>query len=617
MQDMFEAVLNMSITGAVVILVVAFVRLMLKGAPKKYSYLLWSVVAFRLCCPFSFRSFISIFNMNPIQNPSDIVTDNSTMNYIGTPTVYNPPVSEEIASEIVGGGNNATDVLVANSFFDKFIDFLPYLWLIGVSALLMYGVIGYVKLKKQLSTAIRFDKSIYQSEKIATPFILGIIKPKIYIPYGIDEGYLDYVIEHEKYHLKRKDNAIKVFAFILLSIHWFNPFCWLAFYLMNNDMEMSCDEWVLAHNDGIKKEYSTALLSFATNKRLPSPSPLCFGEGSAKSRIKNILKYHKPELFVSIIVIILCIVVALVCVSNPGYSVTNKIDDIKYVSAYQSDGDRIEKIETADNNSVGDRYINSNYLTNDYFFYTSYDKYSDFGDGCKVMKYDLHTAKVEPITKGFYCGGAYNMLVLNNMLYFTAYAETGATDDEGVLPGGYCLFEYNIANDEMKRIYATPNTSGYDIYPFVCNGRLYYTASTANQGFNNPRYKLYSYNNGTSRLIKDFSYEYPDFDVNGVEGDGKNAIIYGSSSNEAYSTSDISDGNGVITLKINDPNYTFPNEFEYRRFGEWEITETQEQSTENEAEDDDCGYEYSVKYHISNGTDVYNLADAAYMYYYF
>lgn len=612
MRDIFETMLNMSITGAVVIIVVAFVRFILKDAPKKYSYLLWSVVAFRLCCPFSFRSFISIFNINPIQNASEVVTDSSTMNYIGTPTIFNQSVSQEMASDIVGGADETTATLVASSPFDKFIDFIPYLWLIGFCALLLYGVISYVKLKKQLSTATRFEKNIYQSEKIATPFILGIIKPKIFIPYGIDENCFDYVISHEKYHLKRNDNVIKAFAFVLLALHWFNPLCWLAFYLMNEDMEMSCDEWVLAHNEGIKKEYSSALLSFATNKKFPSPSPLCFGESSAKSRIKNILKYHKPELLISVLAIILCVVVVLVCVSNPGESFSNSINDIEYVSAYQSGGDKIGKIETVENNSIGDNFNSSTYLTNDYFFYTSYDRYSDFGDGCKVMKYDLHTAKVEPITKSFYCGGAYNMLVLNNMLYFTAYAETGATDDEGILPGGFCLFEYNIANDEMKRIYATPNTLDY-VQPFVCNNKLYYIASTATQERNNVHYNLYSYDNGTSRLIN----EHSEYNLIDVEIDGVNATIYGESSNGIYTVTEISDNNAVISLKMNDPNYSSPTKYDYRSFGEWKITETQEQSTEDETESDDCGYEYSVKFHISNGTDTYNLADAAYMYYYF
>lgn len=315
MQALFSSVLNMSITASVVMLVVVFARFLLKGLPKKYSYALWSIAAFRLCCPFSFKSVVSIFNINPIQNPSEVVTNSGSMNYIDAPFyIVNPqPDGATMNGYVIGGA----DAPVTTIFEHNFTDVLPYIWFVGVIVLLIYGIVNYFIIRNKLTTATKKEKNIYQSENITSPFILGIIKPKIYVPYSIDDEYYSYIIAHEKHHLKRCDNVIKFVAFILLCVHWFNPLCWVAFYLMNKDMEMSCDEWVLAHNEGIKKAYSNALLSFAFGKNFPKPSPLCFGEGSAKSRIKNILKYKKPAVIISVIAIILCVAIAVVCVANP------------------------------------------------------------------------------------------------------------------------------------------------------------------------------------------------------------------------------------------------------------------------------------------------------------
>lgn len=315
MQTVFDIVLNMSITASIVIMVVVLARFLLKGLPKKYSYALWSIVAFRLCCPFSFKSVISIFNINPIQKPSDVVTNSGLMNYFDAPLyIVNPqPDGVTVNGYIFGGADTPIATIVEHNF----TDYLPYIWLFGLIALLIYGFVNFFVIRNKLSTATKKEGNIYQSENITSPFILGIFKPRIYVPYSINDEYYNYVIAHENHHLKRCDNVIKLIAFVLLCIYWFNPLCWIAFYLMNKDIEMSCDEWVLAHNDGIKKTYSNALLSFAVGKNFPKPSPLCFGEGSAKSRIKNILKYKKPATIASVIAFILCVAIAVVCIANP------------------------------------------------------------------------------------------------------------------------------------------------------------------------------------------------------------------------------------------------------------------------------------------------------------
>lgn len=337
MSAVSNTIFNMSITGSVVILVVILIRFVLQKVPKKYSYILWSVAGFRLCCPFSFESVVSLFNINPIQNHTDFVSDSGTMNYIDV-QVYTQTPQTNIGT-IIEADAPAT-VIVQNHF----TDFIPYIWILGLIFLVAIGIINFVKIRKQLLTATKKCDNIYQSESISSPFILGIIKPKIYIPYSIDEEYFDYVIAHERYHLKRRDNIIKLFAFLLLCVHWFNPFCWLAFYLVNKDMEMSCDEWVLRHNDGIKKAYSNALLSFATEKNILTPTPLCFVEGSAKSRIKNVLKYKKPAVIVSIIAIILCIAVTVVCIANPTHNVGDALPPGYYMdNCYQRIEEKVVK----------------------------------------------------------------------------------------------------------------------------------------------------------------------------------------------------------------------------------------------------------------------------------
>lgn len=415
----FDILLNMSITGSVVILVVILMRFLLARAPKKYSYILWSIVGFRLFCPFSFKSIISIFNFNPIQNPSDVVTNSGRMNYLDAPVYLNTSSS---GVSTIGGADAPVNITVAPTLTNSFTfdDFIICIWLVGVCVFLACGIAGYIKTRKQVRFATKMQDNIFQSENIETPFILGIIKPKIYIPYNTDEDYLEYVIAHEKHHLKRGDNIIKLVAYLLLCVYWFNPLCWVAFYLMNKDMEMSCDEYVLAHYENIKKQYSTALLSFSTDKKIISPSMLCFGEGSIKGRIKNVLKFKKPTVAVSVIAIILCIAVGIVCVANPkdnndelaqeneniGLTINNEpmnnkkiypVGDPIYLDLKSSiDPSAVETLEITDNKI---NVLSSNNPT----FYGVVTR-SETMSGAEFFKYwnDYGLAEVNPFDTGIY-----------------------------------------------------------------------------------------------------------------------------------------------------------------------------------------------------------------------
>ena len=325
MNNLFYTVLNMSITSSIIIALVIIIRLLFKNLPKKYSYILWSVVGFRLCVPYSFKSIISLFNIGSVINNNPIKTDNNRLSYVD---------KTSIIPQSIGASSTAsnTDTITLSAV-------LPYIWLGIVIIILAVSIIKYLKCKNTLKGSERISDNIYYSDKISTPFIFGIIMPKIYIPKGTDSTYLEYIIAHEKYHLKRKDYIIKAFAYLLLCIHFFNPLCYVAFKLMHRDMEMSCDEKVIESFKSIKKEYSTALLNFATDNYKASPSPLCFIENDAKSRIKNILKFKKPKKAVSIIAIILCLTVLSACVSNPVdvKKQTDKISINTNISSTQSD----------------------------------------------------------------------------------------------------------------------------------------------------------------------------------------------------------------------------------------------------------------------------------------
>ena len=339
MTNFFYTVLNMSITSAIVIILVIIARMLIKRLPKKYSYLLWSVVAFRLCVPFSFKSLLSPFN---IAKSEVLNTQSGKLTYVdeGNISALNTIISSS------GNLNNSAKALTLT-------DILPYIWISVTVVILAISTARYFNLKQKLKSGKNFKENIYFSHQANTPFILGIIKPKIYIPSNTDKQYIDYIIAHEKYHLKRKDHIIKAFAFLLLAIHWFNPFCFIAFKLMNDDMEMSCDEKVIESHKNIKKIYSSALLSFAAKNNFPSSTPLCFIESKAKTRIKNVLKFKKPKKIIGIAAVMLCLIILSACASNP-IDVKKQTDKISINSS--------SNVSAKQNNTISDDYILGNVI---------------------------------------------------------------------------------------------------------------------------------------------------------------------------------------------------------------------------------------------------------------
>lgn len=331
MNDLFISVLNMSLTASYVILFVILMRLPLKKAPKFISYAIWGVVAFRLIIPFSFESMFSLMprDTNAVLIPNDIYQQSPQINSgIEGVDFF---VSESLPAPTIETSVNPLQI---------YTEIGAYIWILGIMALLVYSVVSIFVLKKQLKSAQLIDKDILEAKNLKTPFVLGIVRPKIYLPVGLSATERSYVLLHEQTHIHRKDHIIKILAFLVLSIHWFNPFVWAAFILMNKDMELSCDEKVLKEmNEDIKKPYAKSLLSLATGRHILNGRPLAFGEGNVKVRIKNVLSYKRPRFWVITMGIIVVIAITIGLISNPR-SITSSMMWAKSLQA-----EDIESIE--------------------------------------------------------------------------------------------------------------------------------------------------------------------------------------------------------------------------------------------------------------------------------
>lgn len=312
MSELFLTVLNMSLTASYVILLVILVRLLLKKSPKYISYALWSVVAFRLIIPFSFENKFSLMprNTNAVPIPHDIIYQQNPRIDSGIEAV-DSYVSKSLPVPASTAGASVNPLQIYTKIGS-------YIWVLGIIALLVYSIVSILILKRQLKSAQLIEKNIFEADNMKTPFILGLIKPRIYLPVGLNTEERSYILHHEQTHIHRKDHIIKMLAFLIVSMHWFNPLVWIAFILMSADMELSCDEKVLKETaENIKKPYANSLLSFAATRHILNGSPLAFGEGNIKGRIKNVLNYKSPKVWIIVISIIIVISVGIGLIANP------------------------------------------------------------------------------------------------------------------------------------------------------------------------------------------------------------------------------------------------------------------------------------------------------------
>ena len=320
MSELFLTVLNMSLTASYVILFVILIRLLLKKAPKIISYALWGVVAFRLIIPFSFESMFSLMprNTNAVPIPHDIIYQQSPQINSGIEAV-DSFVSQSLPAPTAGASANPLQI---------YVEIGAYIWALGIIALLVYSLVSILILKRQLKSALLIEQNIFEAKNLKTPFVLGLIRPNIYLPVGLNASERSYILLYEQTHIHRKDHIVKVIAFFILSIHWFNPLVWIAFMLMSKDMELSCDEKVLKqmNNEDIKKPYASSLLSLATERHILNGSPLAFSEGNVRGRIKNVMNYKRPRFWVIAVSIIIVTAVGIGLMVNPKVKEADKME---------------------------------------------------------------------------------------------------------------------------------------------------------------------------------------------------------------------------------------------------------------------------------------------------
>ena len=310
MPQIFIEILNMSIAASYLILAVALLRVPLKKAPKWISVLLFGIAAIRLICPFSIESVLSLIPSANTVSPDIMVTPNPEINS-GIPFIdntINPVITDTFKPEI-GASVNPLQLAVG---------FASYIWLVGIAILVAHAIISYFKIKRRVRFAVRIRDNIYASEGVTSPFVLGIINPRIYIPYNMDSRDEEYVIAHEMAHIRRRDYIWKPLGYAILTLHWFNPVVWLGYILLCRDIEGACDEKVikeLGHEE--RASYSEALLSCSANRRIITACPLAFGEQGVKGRIKSVLNYKKPAFWIIIVALIASVVLSVVFLTDP------------------------------------------------------------------------------------------------------------------------------------------------------------------------------------------------------------------------------------------------------------------------------------------------------------
>ena len=310
MAALFLELLNMSITASWIVLAVLLIRTLFRKMPKFISCLLWIPVGLRLILPLSIESVFSLLpSVNTI--PKDLITENSFQIQSGVP-VIDDPVNAYLSDRYYEGVTVPTDNGI------KWMQIFSVIWLIGIVLLLGYTAYSYLRLHAKVKCSIRLQKNIYLCDGIDTPFILGILAPKIYLPSHLSTEQTEYILAHENAHIKRKDHLIKPFGFLLLSVYWFNPILWLAYILLCRDIELACDEKVIAPMDIVhKKAYSSTLLDCSVKHHMIAACPLAFGEVGVKQRIRSVLNYKKPAFWVTVIAVILSLVVSLCFLTDP------------------------------------------------------------------------------------------------------------------------------------------------------------------------------------------------------------------------------------------------------------------------------------------------------------
>ena len=310
MENVFLQILNNAITVSILILVIMLVRVLCRKMPKWITCLLWTLVVAKLMMPFSVESVFSLVPMSePI--PAGIAMESNPHISFGIENVdnlINPALQQHFTPDKTASANPLQVWMYVGTV----------VWLAGTAALLLYALAAYVTVKWKVRASVRVEKNIYECDDIADPFILGIVRPRIYLPSGLDEETKKYVLKHETAHLGRKDYLWKPLGFLILSVYWFQPLCWAAYILMCGDIEYACDEKVIKkETEGARADYCKALLTCSVPRKMIAACPVAFGENGVKGRVKNMMNYKKPTFWISSISIIIVVIVAVCFATSP------------------------------------------------------------------------------------------------------------------------------------------------------------------------------------------------------------------------------------------------------------------------------------------------------------
>lgn len=310
MAELFLHGLNLSISAGWLVLVVLLLRLVLKKAPRWIHVLLWGVVGVRLVLPFSLESAWSLIPSS--QTIPTTVLSGPSFDVSTGFSVVDQPINEYLGSRYFEG------VTVPTQQGLHIMTILSVVWLVGMVVLLGYGLFSYVRLRRKVATAVLLQPGIYQSEWTDTPFVLGVFRPRIYLPYHIKEEDLPYVLAHEQAHIQRRDHWWKALGFLLLCVYWFHPLLWVAYALLCRDLELACDEKVIRPLASAQRaDYSQALLSCSIHPKFPFAYPLAFGEVGVKERVKHVLHYKKPGFWVLVFALVACVILSVCFLTDP------------------------------------------------------------------------------------------------------------------------------------------------------------------------------------------------------------------------------------------------------------------------------------------------------------
>lgn len=307
-QHLFPTILRMSLSAGILVLIVIVLRFVFRKTPKWMRCLLWLLVAVRLLCPILPESRVSLMPKERIQEAQL----QSALD-AGLPTVEFETIQDHAINQARPEDHN---VSVSTSASPS--EYLPFVWAIGVLLMLLYALISFLRLKRRAAVTVQVSEGVLSCDDVQSPFILGIIRPKIYLPSGLEEPQLSYVLAHERAHLRRRDHWWKPLGYLLLAVHWFNPLCWVAYILLCRDIEMACDERVIRDMDREQiAAYSQTILDCGLPRKRIAACPLAFGEVGVKTRVKGVLNYKKPAFWIVLVTVIVCIALAVCLLTDP------------------------------------------------------------------------------------------------------------------------------------------------------------------------------------------------------------------------------------------------------------------------------------------------------------